>query len=43
LKFMNGLRNREIAELLEKSEEAVRQLQCRALKKLRGELGDSLL
>ena len=43
LKFMNGFRNREIAALLDKSEEAVRQLQCRALKKLRAELGNSLL
>jgi len=35
LKFINGMPNKEIAELLEKTEEAVRQLQCRALKVLR--------
>ena len=35
LKFINERTNREIADLLNKSEEAVRQLQCRALKVLR--------
>lgn len=38
LKFINDLPNREIAELLKKTEEAVRQLQYRALKKLRDHL-----
>lgn len=35
LKFLNDLSNKEIAEVLDKSEDAVRQLQCRALKSLR--------
>jgi len=35
LKFINDLSNKEIAELIGKSEEAIRQLQCRALKALR--------
>jgi len=35
LKFINELSNKEISEMLQKSEEAVRQLQCRALKSLR--------
>lgn len=35
LKFINDLTNKEIAELLEKTEEAVRQLQSRAIKSLR--------
>ncbi len=35
LKFINGMSNKEIAGLLEKTEEAVRQLQCRGLKTLR--------
>ena len=35
LKFINEMPNKEIAALLEKTEEAVRQLQCRALKALR--------
>jgi RNA polymerase sigma-70 factor (ECF subfamily) len=35
LKFISGLSNKEIAELLGKTDEAVRQLQCRALKSLK--------
>jgi len=35
LKFINDLPNKEIAELLGKTEGAIRQLQCRALKALR--------
>ncbi|MDD4902464.1 MAG: RNA polymerase sigma factor [Patescibacteria group bacterium] len=35
LKFINELSNREIADLLDKNEEAVRQLQCRGLRNLR--------
>jgi len=35
LRFMEGFSNKEIAELIGKSEEAVRQIQCRALKFLR--------
>lgn len=35
LKYINDLSNREIAEKTGKSEQAVRQMQCRALKKLR--------
>lgn len=35
LKFINEMPNKEIAALLGKTEEAVRQLQCRALKALR--------
>lgn len=35
LKFINDLPNKEIAALMGKTEEAVRQLQCRALKALR--------
>jgi len=35
LKFISELSNKEIAELLEKTETAVRQLQCRALKSLK--------
>jgi len=35
LKFINDMTNKEIANLMDRSEEAVRQLQCRALKKLR--------
>lgn len=38
LKFLSGLSNKEIAELLNKSVESVRQLQCRGLKKLRQKL-----
>jgi RNA polymerase sigma-70 factor, ECF subfamily len=38
LKFFNGLKNSEVAQMLGKSEDAVRQLQCRALKALRGQL-----
>jgi RNA polymerase sigma-70 factor (ECF subfamily) len=37
-KFFNGMSNREIAKLLGKTEEAVRQLQSRALKNLREKL-----
>ncbi|MCI0532633.1 sigma-70 family RNA polymerase sigma factor, partial [bacterium] len=35
LKFINGMDNKEIAALLGKKEEAIRQLQCRAFKTLR--------
>lgn len=35
LKFINEMPNKEIAELLGKTEDAVRQLQCRAIKTLR--------
>lgn len=35
LKFVNELSNKEVSELLGKTEMAIRQLQCRALKKLR--------
>jgi RNA polymerase sigma-70 factor, ECF subfamily len=35
-KFINELSNREISEVLNKTEEAVRQLQCRGIKNLRG-------
>lgn len=35
LKFLKDLNHREIAEILEKSPEAVRQLQCRAIKNLK--------
>jgi RNA polymerase sigma-70 factor (ECF subfamily) len=35
LRFMEGFSNKEIAELIGKSEEAIRQIQCRALKFLR--------
>lgn len=38
LKFISGLSNMEIAEMIGKNEGAVRQLQCRALKALRGRL-----
>ena len=34
-KYLNGLANNEIAKILGKTEAAVRQLQCRGLKKLR--------
>ena len=40
LKFINEMSYREIAEMLDKSEDAVRQLQCRALRALRKELKD---
>ncbi len=40
LKFIGELSNQEIANLLGKTEEAVRQLQCRALKALRKHLKD---
>lgn len=43
LKFINELSNSEIAQLLGKSEEAIRQLQCRALKTLRQQLKESKL
>ncbi len=36
LKFMHDLPNKEIAFLLEKTEEAVRQLQSRGIRKMRG-------
>lgn len=35
LKFINDLPNKEISNIMQKSEEAVRQLQCRAIKALR--------
>ncbi|MEK7482005.1 MAG: RNA polymerase sigma factor [Patescibacteria group bacterium] len=38
MKFISDLPNKEIANLLSKTEEAVRQIQCRALKALRQEL-----
>lgn len=38
LKFINGLSNKEIAKLLNKNEDAVRQSQCRALRKLKEHL-----
>ena len=38
LKFFNEMPNKEIASLMGKTEEAVRQLQCRALKNLREKL-----
>lgn len=41
LRFINDVATAEIAGMLGKSEEAVRQLQCRALKKLRSILKDS--
>lgn len=41
LKFINEMRNEEIAKILDKSEQAIRQLQCRALKILRKILKDS--
>lgn len=34
-KFINEISNKEISKIMEKSEEAVRQLQCRAIKALR--------
>ncbi len=34
LKFINELSNKEIAKITEKNEAAIRQIQCRALKKL---------
>jgi len=40
LKFIEGFSNREIAKMLGKSEESVRQLQCRALRNLRAHLKD---
>jgi RNA polymerase sigma-70 factor, ECF subfamily len=38
LKFVSQLSNREIAKVMRKSEDAVRQLQSRGLRSLRGEL-----
>lgn len=38
LKFMHDLPNQEIASLMEKTEEAVRQLQSRGIRKMRGEI-----
>lgn|SRR3989344_1215893 len=38
MKFISDLPNKEIANLLSKTEETVRQIQCRALKALRQEL-----
>jgi RNA polymerase sigma-70 factor (ECF subfamily) len=35
LKFMNGLSNREVSRIMERTEEAIRQLQCRAIQSLR--------
>jgi RNA polymerase sigma-70 factor (ECF subfamily) len=40
LKFMSDLPNKEIAELLGKTEEAVRQIQCRALRSLKNILNN---
>lgn len=40
LKFMNELTNEEISTVLGKSEEAIRQLQSRGLRALRGHLGN---
>lgn len=40
LKYLSELSNREIAELLGKTEEAVRQLQCRALRSLKNILNN---
>lgn len=40
LKFINGFKTAEIAELLEKSEGAVRQLQCRGLRALKKHLSN---
>ena len=42
LKFVGQLSNREIAKVMKKSEDAVRQLQSRGLKALRGELTEPL-
>ena len=39
LKFIDDMKNKEIAELVGKSESAVRQLQCRGLKALKEEVG----
>ncbi len=41
LKFISGLSNKEIAEIISKTEEAVRQIQCRGIKALREYLKDS--
>lgn len=35
LKFIQGFSNKEISKILEKTEDAIRQIQCRALKTLR--------
>lgn len=35
LKFINDLSNKEVGKIMQRSDEAVRQLQCRALKALR--------
>ena len=43
LKFFEGQETREIAAKLQKTEMAIRQIQCRALKKLREFLGDKIL
>lgn len=40
LKFISGLSNKEISQLLEKSEESIRQLQSRGLRILRGYLDE---
>jgi len=37
MKFMEGRKNFEIAEILGRTEDSIRQLQCRALKKLRAQ------
>ena len=37
-KFIEGFSNEEISAIMQKSEEAIRQLQCRALKSLRKRL-----
>jgi len=41
LRFIEGLSNKEIAEIVDKTEEAVRQLQSRAIKSLRIFLGEN--
>ncbi len=37
MKFIDGLKNPEIADILEKTEDSIRQTQCRALKKLKSQ------
>lgn len=43
MRFINEMSNKEIAELLGKTEEAIRQLQCRAIKSLRQKLKNRLI
>lgn len=40
LRFFVGLKTKEIAELLEKKEEAIRQMQCRALRALKEKINE---